>query len=105
MKEYDIDKIMQEYDAFVEIVRQISVSAEEQIQKLKGTVVTDEIATDFSEIGVPYARNLLVYGWITQEQFKLAFFCARVHGISKVFYFFCLVNGSLMFPDALGVVS
>ena len=42
MKEYDIDKIMQEYDAFVEIVRQISVSAEEQIQKLKGTVVTDE---------------------------------------------------------------
>ena len=60
MKEYDIDKIMQEYDAFVEIVRQISVSAEEQIQKLKGTVVTDEIATDF-----------LVYGWITQEQFSL----------------------------------
>lgn len=71
MKEYDIDKIMKEYDAFVEIVRQISMSAEEQIQKLKGTVVTDEIATDFSEIGVPYARNLLVYGWISQEQFDL----------------------------------
>ena len=71
MKEYDIDKIMKEYDAFVEIVRQISMGAEEQIQKLKGTVVTDEIATDFTEIGVPYSRNLLVYGWISQEQFDL----------------------------------
>lgn len=71
----------------------------------KGIVVTDEIAIDFSEIGIPYERDLSLCSWITQEQFKLAFFCARVHGISKVFYFFCLVNGSLMFPDALGVVS
>lgn len=38
----------------------------------KGTVVTDEIANDFSKIGIPYARDLFLGGWITQEQFELA---------------------------------
>lgn len=38
----------------------------------KGTVVTDEIANDFSKIGIPYARDLFLCGWITQEQFELA---------------------------------
>ena len=72
MKENDIDEIMQWYDNFTEIVKQLSLSAEEQIQKLKGTVVTDEIASDFLEIGMPYAQKLLNYGWITKEQFKIA---------------------------------
>ena len=35
MKESDIDEIMQWHDNFTEIVRQLSMSAEEQIQKLK----------------------------------------------------------------------
>lgn len=72
MKENDVVEIAQWYDNFVEIVRQLSMSAEEQMQKLKGTVVTDEIASDFSEIGMPYAQRLLYYGWITQEQFDIA---------------------------------
>lgn len=72
MKESNIDEIMQWYDNFTEIVRQLSMSAEEQIQKLKGTVVTDEIASDYSEIGMQYAQKLLSYGWITQEQFNIA---------------------------------
>lgn len=72
MKESDIDEIMLWYDNFTEIVRQLSMNAEEQIQKLKGTVVADEIATDFSEIGMQYAQKLLSYGWITQEQFIIA---------------------------------
>lgn len=72
MKESNIDEIMQWYDNFTEIVRQLSMSAEEQIQKLKGTIVTDEIASDFSEIGMQYAQKLLSYGWITQEQFNIA---------------------------------
>lgn len=38
----------------------------------KGTVVTDEIANDFLEIGIPYARDLFLCGWITKEQFELA---------------------------------
>lgn len=55
---------MQLYDSFIQIVKQLSVSAEEQIQKLRGTFVTDEIALDFSDTGMPYARELLEYGWI-----------------------------------------
>ncbi len=72
MIEGNIDEIMQKYNIFVEVVRQISMSPKEQIDKLKGTVVTDEIANDFSEIGMPYALDLLLCGWITQEQFELA---------------------------------
>lgn len=72
MKENDIDEIIQWYDNFIEIIRQLSMSAEEQIKKLKGTVVTDEIASDFSEIGMLYAQKLLSCGWITQEQFNIA---------------------------------
>ena len=72
MKENDIDTIMQWYDRFTEIVRQLSMDAVDQLQKLDGTVVTDEIATDYSEIGMIYAQKLLSHGWITQEQFSLA---------------------------------
>lgn len=68
----DIDKIMQLYDGFIHVIRQLSMSAEDQIQKLNGYVVTDEIAADFSEIGMVYARELLNNGWITQEQFNIA---------------------------------
>ena len=71
MKENDIEEIIQWYNNFINIVKQLSMSAEEQIQQLKGTVVTDELALDFSEIGIPYAQKLLSYGWITQDQFKL----------------------------------
>ena len=72
MKENEIDEVMLLYDNFVEIVRQLSMSAKEQIMKLEGTVVTDEVASDFSEIGMLYAQKLLSCGWITQEQFGLA---------------------------------
>lgn len=72
MKDSNIDEIMRWYDNFTEVVRQLSMSAEEQIQKLNGTVVTDEIASDFSEIGMHYAQKLLSYGWLTQEQFNIA---------------------------------
>ena len=69
MNDNNIDEVLQWYESFVEIVRQLSLNAEDQIQKLKGTVVTDEIASDFSEIGMLYAKKLLGFGWITQEQF------------------------------------
>lgn len=68
----DIEEIMQFFDRFIEIVRQISMNSNEQIAKLKGTVVADEIATDFSEIGMMYAKELLKYEWITKEQFLIA---------------------------------
>lgn len=70
--EKDIEQVMQCYDRFLEIIEEISMSAKEQVSKLKGTVVADEIATDFSEIGMIYAKELLEYECITKEQFLIA---------------------------------
>lgn len=70
--EKDIEEIMQYYDRFIDLVKQMSMNAKEQIAKLKGTVVTDEIASDFSEIGMMYAKELLENEWITQEQYIIA---------------------------------
>lgn len=72
MIEDNVDVIVQWYDRFIESVRQIAMSAEEQKKKLLGVVVTDEIASDFSDIGMVYAKKLLECEWITQEQFLLA---------------------------------
>lgn len=72
MKENNIDEIVQWYDSFLEIIKQLSMNADDQLQKLNGTVVTDEIASDYTEIGMRYAQKLLSHGWITQEQFCLA---------------------------------
>ena len=68
----DIEELMQCYDRFVDIVKQISMNANEQIVKLKGTIVADELANDFSEIGMMYAEELLENEWITQEQYTIA---------------------------------
>ena len=57
---------------FVDIVKQISMNANEQIVKLKGTIAADELANDFSEIGMMYAKELLENEWITQEQYTIA---------------------------------
>ena len=64
----DIEELMQCYDRFVDIVKQISMNANGQIVKLKGTIVAD----DFSEIGMMYAKELLENEWITQEQYTIA---------------------------------
>ncbi len=71
MKNDDIDAI-QWYSRLVESVMQIAMSAEEQAARLSGFVITDEIASDFSDIGMVYAKRLLECEWITQEQFLLA---------------------------------
>lgn len=70
--EKEIDEIMQIYDRFIEIVKEISMDSEKQLQKLKGFVVTDEIANDFCEIGMMYAKELVEDKWITIEQFEMA---------------------------------
>jgi len=67
----DIYEIAQWYDRFIENVIQISMEAEQQIKKLHGTEVADEIALDFCEIGLFYAEKLLDYNWITQKQFLM----------------------------------
>ena len=70
--EKDIEEIIQYYDRFIDIVKQMSMNAKEQIVKLKGTVIADELASDFSEIGMVYAKELLENGWINQEQYIIA---------------------------------
>ena len=60
--EKDIEEIVQCYDRFVDIVKEISMNAKEQIIKLKGTIIADELASDFSEIGMMYAKELLENG-------------------------------------------
>ena len=70
--EKEIEEIMQCYDRFIDIVKQMSMTATEQIAKLKGTVVADELASDFSEIGMMYAKELLESEWISQEQYIIA---------------------------------
>lgn len=67
----DMEEIMVYYDRLLEIVKQISMKAEDQIEKLKGTVVADEIASDFSDIGMIYARELFKSNLITQEQYNI----------------------------------
>lgn len=69
--DYDLEEIKLWYDRFLETVKQVAMSATEQIEKLHGTVVADEITSDFSDIGLLYAKKLLNCEWITPEQFSL----------------------------------
>lgn len=72
MTEQNMDATMQWYDGLLESVRQVAMSPEEQTAKLSGFVVTDEIASDFSDLGMEYAKKLLACEWITQAHFELA---------------------------------
>lgn len=67
MMNADIDEIVQWYDRFLENIKQIAEDAEKQIQRLKGTAIADEIANDFSEIGMFYAKKLMECEWITKD--------------------------------------
>ena len=58
--EKEIDEIMQIYDRFIEVVNELSMDSEKQIQKLKGFAVADEIANDFCEIGMVYAKDIVI---------------------------------------------
>ena len=46
----DINEIIHIYDRFIEILEDFSMPQQEQIKKLQGTVVADELATGFSDI-------------------------------------------------------
>ena len=70
--EKEIDETAQCYERFLQILRQMSMDAKEQINLLKGTVVADELANDFSEIAMMCAEELLENEWLTREQFMLA---------------------------------
>lgn len=72
MLEKDIEEVMQYYERFIDILKQMSMDANKQIAILQRTVVADELASDFSDIGMLYAKKLLESGWITIEQYIMA---------------------------------
>ena len=72
MLEKDIEEVMQYYERFIDILKQMSMDANKQITILQGTVVADELASGFSDIGMLYATKLLESGWITKEQYIMA---------------------------------
>ncbi|EGO2824420.1 hypothetical protein FKY78_02865 [Enterococcus faecalis] len=58
------------YGRVIENLQEFSMPAEEQIKKLKGFTVADEIASDFSDITLNYAKELFENNWITLEQYQ-----------------------------------
>ncbi|WP_139844040.1 hypothetical protein A5821_000284 [Enterococcus sp. 7F3_DIV0205] len=67
---YDIEELALIYDRLIENIKQFSMDPENQISKLDGFVVTDEIASDFSDIAMPYGKILLENEWLTEKQYK-----------------------------------
>lgn len=45
--------------------------AKQQMEKLKDFVVTDELASGFSDIALQYAKILFDHGWLTKEQLDM----------------------------------
>lgn len=66
----DVEKLAMLYDRVIENLQEFSMPAEEQIKKLKGFPVADEIASDFSDITLNYAKELFENAWITLEQYQ-----------------------------------
>ena len=57
-KIYKYKELMHLYTNAMEIIDQLSMNAEQQIQQLKDTAVTDEIALDFCESAKCYIEIL-----------------------------------------------
>ena len=70
-RDSNIEEMIQAYERLVENVNQFSMAPQKQIEKLKGTAVADEIASDFSEIGKVYAKKLFENEWISKEQYLI----------------------------------
>ncbi|WP_245249881.1 hypothetical protein [Vagococcus allomyrinae] len=58
--------------------------ADVQIEKWQGFAVADEIASDFSDIALKYAKELLENEWLTLTQYRLFLeIDKRLAGMSK----------------------
>lgn len=55
----------------IENLEEFSMPAKQQMEKLKDFVVTDELASDFSDIALQYAKILFDNGWLTKEQLDM----------------------------------
>ncbi len=68
----DVEKLLEIFNCFFAQLEQVALPAEKQIESIKVGIVTDEIALDFCEIGMPCAKQLYENHWITLEQYNLA---------------------------------
>lgn len=53
-KIYKYEELMKLYTNAMEIIDQLSMNAEQQIEQLKGSAITDEIALNFCDIAKCY---------------------------------------------------
>ncbi|EAE7092676.1 hypothetical protein BI336_02845 [Listeria monocytogenes] len=71
MTEKDVEELMLMHKRIIENLEEFSMPAKQQMEKLKGFVVTDELASDFSDIALQYAKILFDHGWLTKEQLDM----------------------------------
>lgn len=70
-KKYKYEELMQLYTNAMEIIDQLAMDSEQQIERLKDTAITDEIALDFCESAKCYIEILLKNSWINQDCYNL----------------------------------
>lgn len=66
----DVDMLLLLFSRVIENLYEFTAPADKQIERLKGTVVADEIASDFSDIFLKYVNILFENEWITEEQYQ-----------------------------------
>ncbi|EBF5139986.1 hypothetical protein FZ081_04705 [Listeria monocytogenes] len=71
MTEKDLEGLMLMHKRIIENLEEFSMPAKQQMEKLKDFVVTDELASDFSDIALQYAKILFDNGWLTKEQLDM----------------------------------
>ena len=67
----NVEEMTQAYERLVENVEQFSMAPEKQIEKLRGTVASDEIALDFGETARVYAKKLFDNKWMSERQYSI----------------------------------
>ncbi|EAC3040293.1 hypothetical protein FU135_12720 [Listeria monocytogenes] len=71
MTEKDLEGLMLMHKRIIGNLEEFSMPAKQQMEKLKDFVVTDELASDFSDIALQYAKILFDNGWLTKEQLDM----------------------------------
>lgn len=71
MTEKNVEELMLMHKRIIGNLEEFSMPAKQQMEKLKDFVVTDELASDFSDIALQYAKILFDNGWLTKEQLDM----------------------------------
>ncbi|EAC3454085.1 hypothetical protein ARX99_00795 [Listeria monocytogenes] len=71
MTEKDLEGLMLMHKRIIGNLEEFSMPAKQQMEKLKGFVLTDELVSDFSDIALQYAKILFDHGWLTKEQLDM----------------------------------